>query len=73
MTSDRLPKDYLDFLYFFQDIDLSDCNGNYQKLIFDRVTSYCNLLSKSWDALTLAEIKSIFDACACEFNFKEAA
>ena len=60
------------FLDFIRDFELSECNGNYQRLVFDRVTSYCELLGKSVDELTLSEFRSIIDSCVKEFNFKEA-
>lgn len=73
MSSIPFPDSYMDFLYFLQDMEISECNGNFQRLVFERVTAYCDLLSKTFDTLTLGEFKSIVDACTCEFNFKEAA
>ena len=61
------------FLDFLLDIELSECNGSYQRLVFDRITSYCDLLSKSFEDLTLSELHSIIDSCSKEFNFKDAA
>jgi len=61
------------FLDLLLDIELSERNGNYQRLVFDRVTSYCELVSKAVDDLTLSELRSISDACSKEFNFGDAA
>lgn len=59
----------VDFLFVLSDISLDECNGNYQCLVYERVSSYCDLLSKGFDDLTMGEIKSIIEACNKEFNF----
>lgn len=56
------------FLYFLRGLELSECNGNFQSLCYDRVAAYCQLRSIRFQDLTIGQLHQILDGCSREFN-----
>jgi len=55
---------YIDTINDLQPLDISGCNGHYQRLVVDRIAG----TGKALDELTIRELRQIIETAADDFN-----